>query len=68
MDSRTQFNRFDKSSSSHEKRNFQPEARGKESDQYKRPRESEEDNDYYLPVTERSLVEYVPPSAATRPA
>ena len=61
-------NRYDKSSSSHEKRNFQPGAHCEESEQYKRSRGREEDDDYYSPVTETSLVEYIPPSAATRPA
>ena len=46
----------------------QPGARGEESEQYNRLRGRDEDEDYYTPTPETSLVEYVPPSAATRPA
>ena len=68
MDSRRQFNRYDKSSSSHEKRKIQPGTRGKESEQYKRLRVRDEDNNYYSSVTETSLAKYVPLNAPTRPA
>ena len=47
---------------------FSRRARGEEFEQYKRLRGRDEDDDNYSPVTEQSLVEYVPSSAAMRPA